>query len=204
MNKIIAMGRITHDLELKTTPNGIPVLKFQIAVDRNYQRSGEEKKTDFFNVCAWRTTAEFIYRWFGKGRMILIDGEMQTSDYTDKNGNKVTRYEISADAAYFTGEKKDDNTVAQGYTASAGSYQQSPQNYQSAQAPTQPAPNYQAQYGAPTTTQNYQQAADMAAIAAKYAGAAPGTTAATPPPAPAVPAQQAAPPRNAANDTYPF
>lgn len=107
MNKIIVMGRIANDLELKTTPNGIETLQFRVASDRNYQKSGEEKKTDFLNVVAWRQTAEFITKWFGKGRMILIEGEMQTRQYTDKNGNTATWYEINVEQAFFTGEKSD-------------------------------------------------------------------------------------------------
>lgn len=107
-NKIILMGRITHDLELKTTPNGIAACQFRIAVDRNYQKKGEEKVTDFFNVACWRGTAEFVTKWFGKGRMILIEGEMQTRQYTDKNGNPATWYEVNAERVCFTGEKKDD------------------------------------------------------------------------------------------------
>ena len=88
MNKVIMMGRLVNDPELKTTPNGVPTCSFRIAVDRNFQKRGEEKKSDYFNVVAWRQTAEFITKWFGKGRMILIEGEMQTRQYTDKNGNQ--------------------------------------------------------------------------------------------------------------------
>jgi len=99
------MGRICNDLELKTTPNGISVCSFRIAVDRNYQVKGEEKKTDFFNVVAWRAAAEFVTRYFAKGRMILVEGEMQTRKYEDKNGNPATWYEIIADQLHFTGEK---------------------------------------------------------------------------------------------------
>ncbi len=105
MNKVIMMGRIVNDLELKTTPQGTSVCSFRIAVDRNFQKKGEERKSDFFNVVTWRQTAEFVTRWFGKGRMILIEGEMQTRQYTDKNGNPATWYEIQADNVFFTGEK---------------------------------------------------------------------------------------------------
>lgn len=105
MNKVIMMGRIANELELKTTPNGVPTCQFRIAVDRNFQKRGEEKKADFFNVVAWRQTAEFISKWFGKGRLILIEGELQTRQYTDKNGNPATWYEIVVDNAHFTGEK---------------------------------------------------------------------------------------------------
>ena len=104
-NKVIMMGRIGSDVELKTTPNGTNVCSFRIAVDRRFQQSGEERKTDFFNVVAWRATGEFVNRYFGKGRMILVEGEMQTRQYTDKSGNQSTWYEINAERVSFTGEK---------------------------------------------------------------------------------------------------
>lgn len=105
-NKVIMMGRIVNDLELKTTPQGISVCSFRIAVDRRFQTKGEEKKSDFFNVVAWRQQAEFVTKYFHKGRSILVEGEMTTRQYTDKNGNPSTWYEISADRLSFTGEPK--------------------------------------------------------------------------------------------------
>ena len=104
-NKIILMGRIVADPEMKTTPNGTNVCTFRIAVDRRYQKQGEDKQTDFFNIAAWRQTGEFVQRYFGKGRMILVEGEMTTRPYTDKNGNQATWYEVVADRVSFTGEK---------------------------------------------------------------------------------------------------
>lgn len=143
MNKVIMMGRIASDLELKTTPNGITVCTFRLAVDRNYQKKGEEKATDFFNVVAWRGTAEFIVKWFSKGKMLLIEGEMQTRQYNDKNGNPATWYEIVVDQAHFTGEKSENaapkvNTqTAPGQTA----YQQTaPQAQNTAQSAQQQVP----------------------------------------------------------------
>ncbi|MDR1754670.1 MAG: single-stranded DNA-binding protein [Eubacterium sp.] len=115
-NKVILMGRICHDLELKTTPNGVSVLSFRIAVDRSFAAKGEERKTDFFDVVSWRQTAEFISRYFGKGRMILIDGELQTRQYVDKNNQTRNVTEIVVDNASFTGEPKASFN-------SAGSYQ---------------------------------------------------------------------------------
>ena len=112
-NKVIMMGRLTRDPELKTTPNGVSVCKFSVAVDRKFQNKGEEKKADFFNVVAWRQTGEFVSRYFGKGNLILVEGELQTSKYTDKNGNESTWYDIVADRVCFTGEKKSDS--GQGY-----------------------------------------------------------------------------------------
>ena len=105
-NKAILMGRICNDLELRTTPNGVSVLTFRIAVDRRFQTRGEERKSDFFNVVAWRQTAEFISRFFSKGRMILVEGELQTRQYVDKNNSTQTVVELVVDNACFTGEAK--------------------------------------------------------------------------------------------------
>lgn len=105
-NKAILMGRICNNLEVKSTPGGVSVLTFRIAVERSYCGKNEERKTDFFNILAWRSTAEFIAKWFSKGRMILVEGELQTRTYEDKNG--VTQYvtELVVDNAHFTGEAK--------------------------------------------------------------------------------------------------
>ena len=111
LNLVVMMGRIVNDLELKTTPQGLPVCTFRLAVDRNYQKKGEEKKTDFFNVVCWRATAEFVAKYFSKGRLILVEGEMQTRQYDDKNGNKSTWYEVVAERVSFTGEKKEDGAT---------------------------------------------------------------------------------------------
>ena len=105
-NKAVLMGRICNDLELRTTPTGVSVLTFRIAVDRRFQTKGEERKSDFFNVVAWRQTAEFISRYFSKGRMILVEGELQTRQYVDKNNSTQTVVELVVDNACFTGEAK--------------------------------------------------------------------------------------------------
>ena len=104
-NRVILMGRICNNLELKTTPSGVPVLTFGLAVERRYQADKENKATDFFNIVAWRMEAEFISRFFAKGRMILIEGELQTRKYTDKAGAERQITEIIVDRATFTGEK---------------------------------------------------------------------------------------------------
>lgn len=104
-NNCTMMGRIVNDPELKVTPNGIAVCSFRIAVERRYHAKDEERKTDFFNVVAWRKLAEFVSKYFAKGRMILVGGELQTRSYTDKNGNPATWYEIIADRLEFTGER---------------------------------------------------------------------------------------------------
>lgn len=106
LNRVILMGRITHDLELKQTQSGISVLSFSIAVDRGYAKQGEERQTDFINCVAWRQRAEFINNYFAKGRMIAIEGTLQTRTYDDKNGVKHYVTEVVVDNASFTGEPK--------------------------------------------------------------------------------------------------
>ena len=109
-NKAVLMGRICNDLELKTTQNGVSVISFRLAVNRSYQAKGEERETDFFNIVAWRGTAEFIARNFSKGSMILVDGELQTRQYVDKNGSTQNVVELNVGSAYFTGEKREQVT----------------------------------------------------------------------------------------------
>lgn len=143
MNKIVMLGRIASDLELKTTPNGVSVCTFRLAVDRKYQKKGEEKATDFFNIAAWRGTAEFITKWFAKGRMILVEGEIQTRPYTDKNGNSATWYEVLVDNAYFTGEKRENSapqTNPQAPPQQTAYQQTAPQAQNTAQSAQMQAP----------------------------------------------------------------
>lgn len=109
-NKCIFLGRICTDLELKQTPTGVNVLTFRLAVDRSYQVKGEERKSNFFTVVAWRQNAVFINNYFSKGRMILIEGKMETRQYKDKNGFDRTSFELIVDKAHFTGESKQTET----------------------------------------------------------------------------------------------
>ncbi len=135
LNRVILMGRIAQDLELKTTQSGISVLSFSVAVDRNYARQGEDRQTDFIDCVAWRQTAEFINRYFGKGRMICVEGTLQKRSYDDRNGNKRWVTEVVVDNASFTGEPKQQG----------GDYQPSYQNRndysQRQEAPQKPAYN---------------------------------------------------------------
>ena len=104
LNKVILAGRLTADPELKATPNGISVCSFSVAVDRRYSK--DNKQTDFINVVAWRSTAEFITKYFSKGNSICVCGSIQTRNYTDKNGNKRTAVEVVAEEATFCEGKK--------------------------------------------------------------------------------------------------
>jgi len=105
-NLVVLTGRLTADPELKTTPNGVPVTSFSIAVNRNY-RAGEEQQTDFINIVAWRQRAEFITKYFTKGSMIGIEGSIQTRRYQDKNGNNRTAFEVVANNVQFVESKRD-------------------------------------------------------------------------------------------------
>ncbi len=106
LNKVILMGRLTRDPELKTTASDIPVCSFTVAVDRRFQKSGEERQADFINVVAWRQTAEFVSRYFNKGRMINVVGSLQTRTYDDAEGKKRYVTEVVADEVNFCGDKK--------------------------------------------------------------------------------------------------
>ncbi len=123
LNSAIIMGRLTADPELRTTASGLSVTSFSVAVDRRFQRQGEEKQTDFINVVAWRQTAEFVSRYFHKGSMIAVQGSIQTRNYEDKNGNKRTAVEIVADNVSFCGSKAETGTGAPAVSRPAPSYQ---------------------------------------------------------------------------------
>ncbi len=112
INSVIIMGRLTYDPELRTTPNGISVVRFQVACDRNFSRSGEDKKTDFTDVTAWRQTAEFVSRYFRKGSMIAVEGSIQTDNFTDKDGNKRKSVQVVANNVSFCGSKAESGTTS--------------------------------------------------------------------------------------------
>ena len=101
LNKIFVMGRLTHDPELRRTGSGTPVCSFSIACDRDFKSQSGEKETDFFDVVAWRTTGEFVSKYFTKGRMVVVEGRLQIREWQDKGGNKRRSAEINADNVYF-------------------------------------------------------------------------------------------------------
>lgn len=129
-NKVILMGRLTKDPELRTTPNGVSVCRFSIAVDRGYTKPGEERKADFFDITAWRQTGEFVNKYFSKGRCILIEGTIENNNYTDQNNVKHYTDRIVADRVFFTGEKRQESSYG------GGEYVPPAQNA----APSAPAP----------------------------------------------------------------
>ena len=125
LNRVILMGRITQDLELKSTPSGVSVLSFSVAVERSFVKQGEERQADFISCVAWRQQAEFISKYFGKGRMIAIEGSLRTRTYDDKNGTKHYVTEVYVDSASFTGEPKQGSNNNSSYNSST-SYNNSP------------------------------------------------------------------------------
>ena len=112
MNSIIIKGRLTRDPELKTTGSGVSVCSFSVAVDREYQKQGEDKVCDFFNCNAWRVQGEFVSKYFVKGQEILVRGEMQSRKYEDKQGNNRIAWEIQVDRAEFCGSKQNGTGAA--------------------------------------------------------------------------------------------
>lgn len=118
LNHITIMGRLTRDPELRYTQSGIAVASFTVAVDRDFQpKDGGEKQTDFISVVAWRSTGEFVSKYFSKGSMIVVAGRLQMRDWTDRDGNKRTSAEIVADNVYFGESRRRDD--------SSGGYRQS-------------------------------------------------------------------------------
>lgn len=105
INMVALMGRLTFEPELRTTPSGVSVLRFQVACDRNYQKDTQKRQADFIDCVAWRQTAEFIKRNFHKGSMIAVEGTIQTSNYTDKDGAKRKQIEVLANNVSFCGSK---------------------------------------------------------------------------------------------------
>lgn len=109
LNRVILMGRLVSDPELKTTASGISVTSFRIAVDRNYVKQGEERKADFIDIVCWRQQAEFVCRYFGKGAMIAVDGQLQSRTYQAKDGTNRYVTEVVAENVSFTGERRDNS-----------------------------------------------------------------------------------------------
>ena len=116
-NKVILMGRLVADPELRQTPNNISVCRFRIAVDRGYS-ADKEKKTDFITVVAWRATAEFVAKYFSKGKMIIVEGALHNADYTDSNGVKHYAMDVQISNVEF-GESKASSNAKQASDNSA-------------------------------------------------------------------------------------
>ena len=119
LNRIVLMGRLTRDPELRRTQSGTAVTSFSLAVDRDFKSQSGEKETDFIDIVAWRATAEFVSKYFTKGRMAVVEGRLQLRDWTDKNGNKRRSAEVVADSVYFGDSKKTEAAAPSAPSAAA-------------------------------------------------------------------------------------
>ena len=143
LNHIVLMGRLTRDPELRRTGSGIAVATFALAVDRDFNSQSGERETDFIDIVAWRNTAEFVSKYFTKGRMAVVSGRLQIRGWTDKDGNKRRTAEVVADNVYF-GDSKRDSDSNGSYSApaygNAPAYGSAPAGGYGAAAPAAPAP----------------------------------------------------------------
>ena len=125
LNKIILMGRLTRDPELRRTSSGTAVTSFSLAVDRDFKSQGGDKETDFIDIVAWRNTAEFVSKYFTKGRMAVVEGRLQIRDWTDRDGGKRRSAEVIAENVYFGDSKREggsDYSSAPAYSAPYSGY----------------------------------------------------------------------------------
>lgn len=107
LNRVVLMGRLVAEPELKTTNTGISVCSFRIAVEKNYVKQGTERQADFIDIVAWRQNAEFLCKYFTKGQLIALEGSLQTRTYQDRDGNNRYVTEVLVDSFFFTGDKRE-------------------------------------------------------------------------------------------------
>ena len=129
LNKVILMGRLTHEPESKALPSGMSVCTFSLAVQRDFAKQGEDRQTDFINIVAFAQRADFVTRYFHKGQLVAVCGRLQSRSWEDQNGNKRYATEVVADEVHFAEPKRDnagsgDPYGYEGY-APQGGYQQS-------------------------------------------------------------------------------
>ena len=131
LNKVFIMGRLTRDPELRRTQSGTAVASFALAVERDFKDNATGKReTDFIDVVAWRQAAEFVSRYFTKGRMAVVEGRLQIRDWTDKDGNKRRTAEIVTEQVYFGDSKRDENQTAGNQNADYSGYSAAPNAHQ--------------------------------------------------------------------------
>ena len=155
LNRIVIMGRLARDPELRHTQSGTPVASFRLAVDRDFKdKNTGERTTDWIDVVAWRGTGEFVSRYFAKGRMAVVEGRLQMREWTDKEGNRRTTAEVVADNVYFGDSRRDTGDTGsygdRGY--GGGSY--------GGQAGRPAAPAAPADYGIPSGSDQFAELAD--------------------------------------------
>ena len=156
LNRILLMGRLTRDPELRHTPSGAAVATFSLAVERDFKdRNSGERATDFIDIVAWRQTGEFVSRYFTKGRMAVVEGRLQMRDWTDKDGNKRRAAEVVADNVYFGDSKRDAEGAGSYNSGYTGGYNAAPAgNYGGYAAPAPVG------YGAPSGVDQFAELSD--------------------------------------------
>ena len=122
LNKVFLMGRLTRDPEQRMTQNGVSVVSFTLAVDRDFQRQGEERQADFINCVAFRNTADFIKRFFVKGQLMCVGGSIQTRTWEGQDGKKNYVTEVIVSEAHFTGDRRDNNGSSNSQGAPMGNF----------------------------------------------------------------------------------
>ena len=156
LNRILLMGRLTRDPELRHTQTGTAVASFALAVDRDFKdRNSGERATDFIDIVAWRQTGEFVSRYFTKGRMAVVEGRLQMRDWTDKDGNKRRSAEVVADNVYFGDSKRDAESAGSFSSGYTGGYNAAPMGGNSGYS----APAHSG-YGAPAGVDQFAELSD--------------------------------------------
>ena len=118
LNKVILMGRLTRDPELRHTQSDVAVASFSLAVDRGYSRRDDSQQSvDFINIVAWRNTAEFVSKWFSKGQLVAVSGRLQVRSYKDRDGNNRTITEVVADECFFAESKRGSESGAASFAS---------------------------------------------------------------------------------------
>lgn len=128
LNKIVLMGRLTRDPEMRHTGNGTAVASFSLAVDRDFKSQSGEKETDFIDIVAWRSTAEFVSKYFTKGRMAVVEGRLQIRDWTDKDGKTRRSVEVVAEHVYFVDSKQRSESDTASAPPASGDFREIPED----------------------------------------------------------------------------
>lgn len=115
LNEVILMGRLTRDPDVRMTQNGTTAANFALACERDYAPQGQDRETDFFDIVAFRNTADFVGQYFAKGQLVAVKGRLQQRDWTDKQGNKRRTTEILADRCYFAKKRQDRDASDAGF-----------------------------------------------------------------------------------------
>ena len=115
LNEVILMGRLTRDPDVRMTQNGTTAANFTLACERDYAPQGQDRETDFFDIVAFRNTADFVGQYFAKGQLVAVKGRLQQRDWTDKQGNKRRTTEILADRCYFAEKRQDRDASDAGF-----------------------------------------------------------------------------------------